>query len=101
MLRRKEVGLRQWVVQREPFTRRDISIGWVSIKLFFIPQSGPVLFKIKKNYCFWASLVAQMVKHLQCRRPGFDPWVGKIPWRRKWQPTQYSCLESPMDGGAW
>ena len=24
---------------------------------------------------------------LQCTRPGFDPWVGKIPWRRKWQPT--------------
>ena len=23
----------------------------------------------------------------QYRRPGFDPWVGKIPWRRKWQPT--------------
>ena len=23
---------------------------------------------------------------LQCRRPEFDPWVGKIPWR-KWQPT--------------
>ena len=19
------------------------------------------------------------------QRPGFDPWVGKIPWRRKWQ----------------
>ena len=25
--------------------------------------------------------------HLQCRRPGFVPWVVKIPWRRKWQPT--------------
>ena len=24
---------------------------------------------------------------LQCRRPGFNPWVGKIPWRRKWQLT--------------
>ena len=24
---------------------------------------------------------------LQCGRPGFDPWVRKIPWRRKWQPT--------------
>ena len=26
----------------------------------------------------------------QCRRhkrPGFDPWVGKIPWRGAWQPT--------------
>ena len=24
---------------------------------------------------------------LQCGRPGFNPWVGKIHWRRKWQPT--------------
>ena len=24
---------------------------------------------------------------LQCGRPGFDPWVRKIPWRRTWQPT--------------
>ena len=24
---------------------------------------------------------------LQCGRPGFNPWVRKIPWRRKWQPT--------------
>ena len=23
----------------------------------------------------------------QCRKPSFVPWVGKIPWRRKWQPT--------------
>ena len=23
----------------------------------------------------------------QCRRHGFDPWVRKIPWSRKWQPT--------------
>ena len=29
-----------------------------------------------------------MVKNLlQCRRPGFDPWVEKIPWRREWLPT--------------
>ena len=26
-------------------------------------------------------------KTLQCERPGFNPWVGKILWRRKWQPT--------------
>jgi len=24
---------------------------------------------------------------LKWRRPGFDPWVGKIPWRREWLPT--------------
>ena len=87
--------------------------------------------------------------HLQCGRPGFDPWVGKILWRREQLPTpvfwprefhelyspwgrkeldttqqlslslyrfgttqrdggegngtplQYSCLENPMDVGAW
>ena len=32
--------------------------------------------------------MAQMVKNLPTiRRPGFNPWVGKIPWRRKWLPT--------------
>ena len=24
---------------------------------------------------------------LQWGRPGFNPWIRKIPWRRKWQPT--------------
>ena len=34
------------------------------------------------------SLVAQMVKSLPAKwRPGFDPWVGKTPWSREWQPT--------------
>ena len=23
---------------------------------------------------------------LQCGRPGFNPWIRKISWRRKWQP---------------
>ena len=37
-------------------------------------------------------LGGSVVKNLfcQCRRCGFDPWVGKIPWRRKWQPTPVS-----------
>ena len=45
----------------------------------------------------WASLVAQMVKNLlQCGRSEFDPWVGKIPWRRRWQPTlEFLPGESP------
>ena len=37
----------------------------------------------------------------RCRRCGFDPWVGTIPWRRKCYPLQYSCLGNPMDSGAW
>ena len=38
---------------------------------------------------------------LQCRRPGFDPWVGKIPWRRAWQPTPVFLPGESMDRGAW
>ena len=35
-----------------------------------------------------ASLVAQRLKHLPgLQETRFDPWVRKIPWRRKWQPT--------------
>ena len=40
----------------------------------------------------------------QCRRHKrlrFDPWVGKTPRRRACNPLQYSCLENPMDRGAW
>ena len=32
---------------------------------------------------------------------GSIPGWGRFPWRRKCNPLQYSCLENPMDGGAW
>ena len=40
---------------------------------------------IKRNeVLIQASLVTQLVKnHLQCKRHRFNPWVGKIPWRRE------------------
>ena len=31
--------------------------------------------------------MAQLVNRLQWGRPGFDPWVGKSPWRRERLPT--------------
>ena len=34
-------------------------------------------------------------------RCGFDPWIRRIPWSRKCNPNQYSCLENPMDQGTW
>ena len=35
--------------------------------------------------------------HLQHRRPGFDPWVGKVPWRRERLPTQVFGVENSLD----
>ena len=37
----------------------------------------------------------------QCRRRRFDPWVMKLPWRKKWQRTLVFLLKNPMDRGAW
>jgi len=45
------------------------------------------IYKIKKSYPI-APLVVQTVKQLPAMwETGFNPWVRKIPWRRKWQPT--------------
>ena len=38
----------------------------------------------------WASLVAQLIICLQCKRPRFNSWVRKILWRRDKLPTPVS-----------
>ena len=45
-----------------------------------------------KEYAF------QCKKHRRCV---FNPWVRRIPWSRKWQPSQYSCLENSMEKSRW
>ena len=52
-------------------------------------KGGHVLFKFiktKETIMGRTSLVAQIV-YMQSGRPGFHPWIGKIPWRRRWQLT--------------
>ena len=33
--------------------------------------------------------------------PGLIPGLGRSPGEGSGNPLQYSCLENPMDGGAW
>ena len=72
--------------------------GKMSIQAFCRVKNLPICFLIVELqeflYKFWTSQVAQWVKnlpaiqrHRRCGRRRFDPWVGKIPWKRKWQPT--------------
>ena len=53
-----------------------------------------------------ASLVAQLVKNLPAFAGdtgdvGLVPGLGRSPGGGHDNPFQYSCLESPMDRGAW
>ena len=46
------------------------------------------LFHVRQNWDLLIVLLgASQVTKWQFRRPGFNPWVRKILWRRKWQPT--------------
>ena len=49
------------------------------------------------------SLVAQTVKAsaYNAGDSGLIPGLGRSPGEGNGSPLQYSCLENPMDGGAW
>ena len=59
----------------------------------FLDQGLDILVQFKwLLLLLWALQVALVVKNLLANaggreRYGFDPWVGKIPWRRARQPT--------------
>ena len=52
---------------------------------------------------FVSSLVTQSVKRLPAvwETQGSVPGLGRSPGGGNGHPLQYSCLEKPMDGGAW
>ena len=41
------------------------------------------------------------VSAYNARDPGSVPQLGRSPGEGSGNPLQYSCLENPMDGGAW
>ena len=52
-------------------------------------QCGALQFSIEKKEGLprWLSSKEATCPCRGCKSCGFDPWVWKIPWRRKWQPT--------------
>ena len=56
-----------------------------------------------KQYSLRASLVAQMVKNLCAMQVdlGSIPESARSPDEENGNPLQYSCLENPVDRGAW
>ena len=60
-----------WKGNRHSYLRRKERLKWDVLKeVHRLPL-----------WLSWQSI------HLQCRKPGFDPWVGKIPSRGEWLPT--------------
>lgn len=55
--------------------------------------------KVWKKKGHWPKKKKGKKSTCQWRRQEFDPGSGRCP--EKWEPTQYSCLKNPADGGAW
>ena len=84
-----------------------VSVGIITLVISDLVCWIPlVILNIKHIWLNWytnrASLVAQQWRIcLQRRRYRFHPWVGKIPWRRKWLPTPVFLPRKSRDRGAW
>ena len=85
--------------QRSPGKQRDSERvhdpGWVMLHRSFprIPISPSLLTLLLRGFQGFPggssgkAATCQRRRYKRCR---FDPWVGKIPWRRTWQPTPVS-----------
>ena len=79
----------------------------VSINLLFNELHFKHFVFRKRNFKFlWASLVSQLVKKLPANAEdtkdvGLIPGSGRSPGEGNGNPLQDSCLENPIDSGAW
>ena len=60
---------------------------WVSLLQGFSELSTYYVLYIVKGLPRWHTWKEPACQCSRGNRHGFDPWVGKIPWSRKWQPT--------------
>ena len=90
-----------------------IAVNWTSfhslklnILYSFLKKGFPVSSAGKdstcnvENLCLIPGLERSPGEGRQCGRPGFDPWIGKIPWwgeQLHSYPLQYSDLENSVD----
>ena len=72
-----------------PHPQYSQGTGLIKLKPFHVKVvlphvSSSVFSSLAQDLALW---LRRLSICLQWGRPGFDPWVGKIPQRRKWQPT--------------
>ena len=80
--------------------------------MVFVPPGGPAVITVTSTFLRaevrgkWGFPVALVVKDPPAsagdlRTAGPIPGLGRFPGEGSGDPCQYSCLENPMDRGAW
>ena len=74
-----------------PSPRDNRVRGWALKAKLALSIRGPASFRwpVSPAWGFLGSTVGKesICQHKRYKTQGFDPWIRKIPWRRKWQPT--------------
>ena len=78
---------------------RDGGAWWAAI--YGVTQSRTGLKQLSSSYFPGGANGKELACQCRrCKRRGFDSWIGKIPWRRKWQHSPVFLLGgSHMDRG--
>ena len=88
----------------KPWKTDNTQTHWKERKICFVVKwiwTKEPFFLMLTTLLSWVSQVPWVVNNSgDIKRCGFDPWVRKIPLE-KGNPLQYSCLENPLDRGAW
>ena len=80
----KQFNATEWI-QSDCFSWRGAgNVRWEVLANILVWDSGLILSRTPGGLPWW---LRQSRICLQCRRPSFDPWVRKIPWRGEWLPT--------------
>ena len=64
----------------------NMDLGFLHV-FSLLDSSGSLLFKSMYLFPGLPWWLSNKDSAYQCRRHVFDPWIGKIPWRRKWKLT--------------
>ena len=85
-----------------------IILGQPSLKSVCLSSEPPALCPWMSYWLLCASIPQSAKweksgsgKEPACQFRQFNPWVGRPPGGGNGNPLQYSCLENPMDRGAW
>ena len=81
-------------------------IPWTGSLVSYSPRGGKELDTTEQLHLEWASQMTLVVKNLPAsvgvvRDVGSVSGLGRSPGGGHSNPLQHSCLESPMDRGAW
>ena len=67
----------------------------------YVSKAMALLFNMLPRFVIGTSGKEPTCQCRRCKRHGFDPWVGKIPWRRAWQSIPVFLPGESHGRGAW